>query len=73
MKTMTCREMGGKCDAEIQGETAEEIMEKGKKHVDEAQDEAHKTLVEEMKDATEEDMAAWGKSFREKYNAAPDA
>ena len=73
MKTMTCREMGGKCDAEIQGETAEEIMEKGKKHVHEAQDETHKALVEEMKDATEEDMAAWEKSFREKYNAAPNA
>ena len=48
-------------------------MGKGKKHVNEAQDEAHKALVEEMKDATEEDMAAWEKSFREKYDAAPDA
>jgi len=69
---MTCKEMGGKCDAEFQG-TAEEIMEKGKQHVHEAQDEAHQALVKEMENATPEDMAAWEKDFREKYEAAPNA
>jgi len=73
MKKMTCREMDGVCDAEIQGETAEEMMEKGKQHVHETQDEAHQGLVKEMENASEEDMAAWKKGFQEKYEAAPDA
>ena len=70
---MTCKEMGGVCEAEIQGETAEEIMEKGKQHVREATDEAHQGLVKQMENISEEDMAAWEKGFREKYEAAPDA
>ena len=65
--------MGGKCDAEIQAETAEEMMEKGKQHVHEAQDEAHQALINEMKDATQEDMATWKKNYSEKYETAPDA
>lgn len=70
---MTCREMGGRCDAEIQAETAEEMMEKGKQHVHEAGDEAHQELINEMKNSSQEDMAAWEKNFREKYEAALDA
>ena len=65
--------MGGVCEAEIQAETAEEMMEKGKKHVHEAQDEAHQALINEMKNASKEDMEAWEKGFKEKYEAAPDA
>ena len=70
---MTGKEMGGVCEAEIQAETAEEMMEKGKQHVHGAQDEAHQGLVKQMENISEEDMAAWEKGFREKYEAAPDA
>lgn len=73
MKTMICKEMGGRCDAEIQAETPEEMMEKGKQHVHESQDESHQALVKEMENISEEDMAAWEKGFREKYDATPDA
>ena len=65
--------MGGKCDAEIQAETAEEMMEKGKQHVHEAQDEAHQALIKEMENTSKEDMEAWEKGFREKYEAAPSS
>ncbi len=33
MKTLTCRELGGPCDAEISGETPDEMVENCKKHV----------------------------------------
>ena len=32
MKTMTCKQLYGPCDALIHGETAEEMMENSKKH-----------------------------------------
>ena len=73
MKKMTCREMGGVCDAEIQGETAEEMGGNGKKHVHESTDEAHRELCEKMKTISDEEMAAWKKDFETKFAAAPDA
>ena len=64
--------MGGSCDAEIQGETPEEIMEKGKKHVHEVGDEAHQEIMKQMEGMSEEDTTMWEKDFREKYEAAPE-
>ena len=65
--------MGGACEAEIQAETAEEMMGKGKQHVHEAKDEAHQELVKQMENISEEDMAAWEKGFKEKFEATPEA
>lgn len=70
---MTCSSMGGACDAEITGNTPEEMMENGKKHIHEATDEAHGELIEKMKGMSEEDMNEWKKEFNEKFEAAPDA
>ena len=33
MKTFTCKEMGGLCDATIEGETIEEVAKKGGEHI----------------------------------------
>ena len=73
MKKMTCREMGGACDAEIRGETADEMMENGKKHVHEAADDAHNETVKQMQNSTPEEMQAWMEDFHKKFEAAPDA
>ena len=76
MKKMTCTDLGGMCDAEITGETAEEMMEAGKKHVHdaaEAGDEAHAELVEKMKVISDEDYKKWEEGFREKFATADEA
>ena len=52
MKTMTCKQLGGPCDAAFQGETADEVIKAQDKHLREAVaagDETHKTALDEMK------------------------
>ena len=52
MKTMTCKQMGGPCDATFQGETADEVVKAQDKHLREAVasgDETHKDALELMK------------------------
>ena len=73
MKKMTCRQMGGACDTEITGATADELHENGKKHVHEAQDEGHKAIVEKMKAMSDEDYKAWKTDFDSKFEALPEA
>ena len=69
MKKITCREMGGDCDAVVTGETAEELMTNGKKHVHdlaESGDDAHKGVVERRKQLSEEDNKKWADEFTAK-------
>ncbi len=45
MKTMTCREMGGPCDARFQGNSADEVIKAQDKHLKDmvaSGDETHK-------------------------------
>ena len=68
MKTMTCRQMGGPCDAQLHGMTAEEMMSSGAAHVKmmaEKGDEGHKkvlAMIEEMQKNPES-----GKEWNEKF------
>ncbi len=59
MIVTTCKDMGGPCDAEIKGNTPEEVIENGNTHVMSTDDEAHKKIVEDMKNMSPEEMAAW--------------
>lgn len=70
---MTCREMGGTYDAEIQGETAEEMMENGKNHVHGQMDEGHQNIVKQMEASSPEEMEAWKKDFAGKFESAEEA
>ncbi len=52
MKTMTCRQMGGPCDAAFRGETADEVIKSQDKHLREAVaggDEIHRDARDAMK------------------------
>lgn len=73
MKKLTCSDIGGVCDAEISGETAEELMVNAKSHVHGTEDEAHKELVTKMEKISDEELAAWQKDTMEKFDAAPEA
>ena len=52
MKTMTCRQLGGPCDFQLHGETADEVIKAQDRHLkDEVAggDEAHEPALKDMK------------------------
>lgn len=76
MKKITCKYMGGSCDTEVTGETADELMTNGKQHVHDAADggdEAHKEVVERMKALSAEDHDKWAEDFTSKFDGLEDA
>lgn len=77
MKTVTCKQMGGPCDAKIQGNNPQEIMEKGGNHVNEmaAKGDAGHIKSKEMMDGAVNDPQAlkkWQDDFMTTYNAASE-
>jgi predicted small metal-binding protein len=53
MKTMTCKQMGGPCDFELKGETADDVIKAGEQHLTEMVskgDESHKAAAQMMAD-----------------------
>ena len=52
MKTMTCRQLGGPCDHELAGETADDVIKAQDRHLKDAVksgDAAHEPALKEMK------------------------
>ena len=52
MKTMTCRQLGGPCDLELQGETGDDVIKAQDRHLKEAVkagDDTHLEAREAMK------------------------
>jgi predicted small metal-binding protein len=52
MKTMTCEELGGACDLELRGSTADEVIKAQDRHLKEAVasgDATHEPALNEMK------------------------
>jgi predicted small metal-binding protein len=70
MKTLTCAQMGGPCEAQITGSTEEEMMANGMKHLEEA----HPEMAADVKKADPADpmMVAWGEKFKADFAAAPE-
>ena len=79
MKTMTCKQLYGPCEALIHGETAEEMMENSKKHAMEMAakgDEVHINAIREMgeshKGMDEEAIKHWMIKFRNDFDSHPN-
>lgn len=75
MKTLTCRDLGGPCDAAITGSSFREAGKKCHDHVMEqikSGDEAHKLAADEMRSATAEQQAALMAAYERNYNEAPE-
>jgi len=74
MKTMTCRQIGGPCDTEIHGETAEEMMNNGAKHVQQSNDEEHHKVLVMMEDMQNnpEEGRKWNEDFTKKFAEIPE-
>jgi hypothetical protein len=69
MKTLTCKELGGKCDQKISGETWDDMVMAMTKHVIEK----HPDVAKEMEKMHNEDPKRWGREMKPKFDAAPAA
>ncbi|HEX4435042.1 MAG TPA: hypothetical protein VH012_09425 [Acidimicrobiales bacterium] len=52
MKTMTCKQLGGPCDFQLHGETADVVIKAQDRHLKDlvaAGDDAHKPALKDMK------------------------
>lgn len=67
MKTMTCKQLGGKCDQELSAETWDEMVKKMTKHVMDK----HPDVAKEMAEMHEKDPEKWGNEMKPKWDAAP--
>ncbi|KRB23833.1 hypothetical protein ASD99_29550 [Mesorhizobium sp. Root695] len=67
VKTMTCKELGGKCDQKISAETWDEMVKKMTKHVMDK----HPDVAKKMEEMHNKDPEKWGKEMRPKWDAAP--
>jgi predicted small metal-binding protein len=75
MKRLTCRELGGPCDAELTADSFEEIAKKSRQHVIEQMqngDKAHLAAASSMRSATPEQQKAMMAEFRRKFDEAPN-
>jgi hypothetical protein len=79
MKTMTCKQLYGPCDALIHGETSQEMMENSKKHAMEMiakGDKVHIEAMEAMKmqqtNMEPEAVKQWMEKFQNEFDAQPE-
>ena len=74
MKTMTCRDLAGACDAEFHAETFDEMAEMSKNHAMamlEQGDQAHIEAMEQMKElmSDPEAMKEWFETVRKRFDS----
>jgi len=77
MKTMTCRQLGGACDLELRGESADEVIKAQDKHLREAVaagDTAHEPALNDMKGRWKHPIKGmgWYKDTKKSFAALPD-
>jgi hypothetical protein len=77
MKTMTCKHMGGPCDAPFQGKTADEVIKAQDKHLKAmvaGGDDTHKSALKSMQGRWKNPVAGMGWYFRTKkaFAALPE-
>lgn len=77
MKTMTCRQLGGPCDAALHGATSVELMNNGSAHVMDMVakgDEPHKQVLAMMEETQKNPAMAkeWGDKFEKDFAATPE-
>jgi predicted small metal-binding protein len=70
MKTITCRKMGGPCDAPLSANTYDEMMKVGMDHLKMA----HPEMVESIEKMPKDDpmMVKWDQDFRKTWADTPD-
>ena len=69
MKTMTCRELGGSCDAKLSAGSWDEMVKTMTKHVMEN----HPDVAKKTEAMHNRDPKAWGREMKPKWEAAPES
>ena len=69
MKTMSCKELGGKCDQKLSAASWDEMVKVMTKHVMEK----HPDVAKQMEKMHDEDPKKWGTEMRPKWEAAPES
>lgn len=67
MKTMTCKDLGGKCDQKLSANSWDEMVKVMTKHVMEK----HPDVAKEMETMHNQDPKKWSKEMKPKWDAAP--
>lgn len=69
MRTLTCRELGGACDAKLSAGSWDEMVKTMTQHVMEK----HPDVAMKMKKMHEDDPQKWGKEMKPKWDLAPES
>ncbi len=77
MKTMTCKQLGGPCDLDHRGESADEVIKAQDQHLKDAVaggDDAHRPALDEMKGRWKRPISGmkWYLSARKDFAALPE-
>ena len=77
MKTMTCRQLGGPCDLELRGETANDVIKAQDQHLKqsvEAGDRSHEPAHREMKGRWKHPKASlgWYRDVQKAFATLPE-
>lgn len=77
MKTMTCKQLGGPCDLEHRGESADEIIKDQDEHLKDAVaqgDDTHRQALEEMKGRWRRPVSGmrWYRTAKKDFDALPE-
>ncbi|HVZ75913.1 MAG TPA: DUF1059 domain-containing protein [Candidatus Paceibacterota bacterium] len=70
MKTMTCAQMGGPCEAKMSANTPEEMLDKGMQHLKDAHPEMAADIAATPKDDPK--MVEWNNKFQADWAATPE-
>jgi predicted small metal-binding protein len=68
VKTMSCKDLGGKCDQKLSAGSWDEMVKAMTKHVIEN----HPDVAREMEKMHKLDPKKWGKETKPKWDAAPE-
>jgi predicted small metal-binding protein len=77
MKTMTCKQLGGPCDFQLRGDTADEVIKAQDRHLNEvvaAGDETHESALKEMKSRWKHPVSGmgWYRKAKRDFAALPE-
>jgi predicted small metal-binding protein len=77
MKTMTCKQLGGPCELQLHGDTADEVIKAQDKHLNEMVsngDDTHEDALREMKGRWKHPIAGmgWYRSTKRAFAALPE-
>lgn len=77
MKTMTCKQLGGPCDLELRGETADDVIQAQDRHLGEAVaagDATHTEAQAEMKGRWQDPAGgvAWYEATKNAFAELPE-